>query len=93
MPTIKKHLIYNNIVMLKIRLSRAGKKNMPFFRIVLTEHTRAAKHGYKEVLGYFNPFTKEFKIKDLDKVKTYVSHGVQFSPRVQKLMETNKISL
>ena len=79
--------------MLKIRLSRAGKKNMPFFRIVLTEHTRAAKHGYKEVLGYFNPFTKEFKIKDLDKVKTHVSNGVQFSPRVQKLMETNNISL
>lgn len=66
---------------------------MPFFRIVLTEHTRAAKHGYKEVLGYFNPFTKEFKIKDLDKVKGYVSNGVQFSPRVQKLMDTNKISL
>lgn len=79
--------------MLKIRLSRAGKKNMPFFRIVLTEHTRAAKHGYKEVLGFYNPFSKEFKIKDLDKIKGYVSHGVQLSPRVVKLMETNKISL
>ncbi len=79
--------------MLKIRLSRAGKKNMPFFRVVLTEHTRAAKHGYKEVLGFYNPFSKEFKIKDLDKVKQYASNGVQFSPRVQKLMETNKISL
>jgi ribosomal protein S16 len=30
--------------MLKIRLSRAGKKNMPFFRIVVSEHTAAAKH-------------------------------------------------
>lgn len=79
--------------MLKIRLSRAGKKNMPFFRIVLTEHTRAAKHGYKEVLGFYNPFSKEFKIKNLEKVKEYASHGVQFSPRVQKLMESNKISL
>jgi len=66
---------------------------MPFFRVVLTEHTRAAKHGYKEVLGFYNPFSKEFKIKDLDKVKQYASNGVQFSPRVQKLMETNKISL
>lgn len=66
---------------------------MPFFRIVLTEHTRAAKHGYKEVLGFYNPFSKEFKIKDLDKVKQYASHWVQFSPRVQKLMEANKISL
>jgi len=79
--------------MLKIRLSRAGKKNMPFFRIVVTEHTKAAKHGYKEVLGFYNPFSKEFKIKDMDKVKKYVSHGVQFSPRVQKLMAANKITL
>jgi len=79
--------------MLKIRLSRAGKRNMPFFRVVLTEHTRAAKHGYKEVLGFYNPLTKEFKIKDVEKVKQYMSHGVQLSPRVVKLMEVNKIAL
>ena len=66
---------------------------MAFFRIVLTEHTKAAKHGYKEVLGFYNPFSKEFKIKDLDKVKTYVSHWAQFSPRVKKLMESNNITL
>lgn len=66
---------------------------MAFFRVVLTEHSRAAKHGYKEVLGFYNPFSKEFKIKDLDKVKSYVSNGAQFSPRVKKLMETNNISL
>lgn len=79
--------------MLKIRLSRSGKRNMAFFRIVLTEHTKAAKHGYKEVLGFYNPFSKEFKIKDLEKVRGYVSNGAQFSPRVKKLMETNDISL
>jgi small subunit ribosomal protein S16 len=60
--------------MLKIRLSRAGKRNMAFFKVVLTEHTKAAKHGYKEVLGFYNPITKEFKIKSLDKVKTYISN-------------------
>ena len=79
--------------MLKIRLSRAGKKNMPFFRIVLTEHTRAAKHWYKEVLGFYNPFSKEFKIKNVEKVKEYISHGVQLSPRVSKLMAANDINL
>lgn len=79
--------------MLKIRLSRAGKKDMPFFRVVLTEHTAAAKHWYKEVLGFYNPLTKEFKIKDLEKVKTYLSNGVKFSPRVEKLIKMNNISL
>jgi ribosomal protein S16 len=42
---------------------------MAFFRVVLTDHTKAAKHGYKEVLGFYNPFTKEFKLKDLSKIK------------------------
>ena len=79
--------------MLKIRLSRAGKKNMPFFRVVLTEHTRAAKHGYKEVLGFYNPLSKEFKLKDVEKIKKYLSHGVQLSPRLEKLVKANKISL
>jgi ribosomal protein S16 len=44
-------------------------------------------------LGFYNPITKEFKIKSLDKVKTYISNWVQFSPRVEKLMKANKISL
>ena len=79
--------------MLKIRLSRAWKKNMPFFRLVLTEHTRAAKHWYKEVLWFYNPISKEFKIKALDKVKKYISNWAQFSPRVEKLMKANNISL
>ena len=54
--------------MLKIRLARAGKRNSPFFRVVLTEHTAPSKSGYKEVLGFFNPISKEFKI-DLEASK------------------------
>lgn len=79
--------------MLKIRLARAGKKNSPFFRVVLTEHTAAPKHGFKEVLGFFNPLTKEFKLNDVEKVKKYISHGVQLSPRVEKLVKMNNITL
>lgn len=79
--------------MLKIRLSRAWKRNMPFFRVVLTEHTKAAKHWYKEVLGFYNPLTKEFKLKNLGKIKEYIDNGVKFSPRVEKLMTVNKISI
>ncbi|MFA5917090.1 MAG: 30S ribosomal protein S16 [Candidatus Gracilibacteria bacterium] len=79
--------------MLKIRLSRAGKRNTPFFKVVLTEHTRSAKTGYKEILGFYDPMSKEFKIKDLEKVKKYISTGTQFSPKVEKLMKDNNITL
>jgi len=79
--------------MLKIRLARAGKKNSPFFRVVLTEHTAPSKSGFKEVLGFYNPISKEFKINSVENVKKYISHGTQLSPRVEKLFKLNNISL
>lgn len=79
--------------MLKIRLSRAGKKNSPFFRVVLTEHTASTKSGFQEVLGFFNPITKEFRLNDIEGIKKHISHGVQLSPRVEKLIKLNNISL
>ena len=66
---------------------------MPFFRVVLTEHTKAPQHGYKDVLGFYNPISKEFKLKDTAKIKEFLSHGVQLSPRVEKLIKANNISL
>jgi small subunit ribosomal protein S16 len=79
--------------MLKIRLARAWKRNTPFFRVVLTEHTKATKHWYTEVLWFYNPISKEFKIKNIDKVKKYIGFWAKFSPRVEKLININKISL
>jgi len=79
--------------MLKIRLARTWKRNSPFFRVVLTEHTKPCKTWYKEVLWFFNPLTKEFKISNIDNIKTYISNWVQLSERVQKLFKINNISL
>jgi small subunit ribosomal protein S16 len=79
--------------MLKIRLSRAWKRNTPFYKVVLTEHTKSAKTWYKEILGFYDPMSKEFKIKDMEKVKKYISTWTQFSPKVEKLMKDNNITL
>lgn len=79
--------------MLKVRLARAWKKNSPFFRVVLTEHTAPSKSWYKEVLWFYNPISKEFKLNDLDKIKKYIGNWAQLSDRVVKLAKTNNISL
>jgi len=71
--------------MLKIRLARHGRKNLPFYRIVLTEHTRPAQSGYKLVLGWFNPIAHEMDV-NLDEVKLWLSKGAQLSERVAKLL-------
>ena len=77
--------------MLIIRLARVGRRNLPAFRVVLTEHTKPAKAGYTEVLGSFNPLKHEFVVK-ADRVEELLWKGVQLSERVAKLMfaETKK---
>lgn len=72
--------------MLKIRLSRAGRKHVPFYRIVLTEHSKAAKHGYIKVLGFYNPITKEFNF-DKETAEGYVKNGAQYSDTLAKLLK------
>ena len=74
--------------MLKIRLARHGRKNLPFYRIVLTEHTRPAQSGYKLVLGWFNPTAHEMDV-NLDEVKLWLSKWAQLSERVAKLLYAN----
>jgi small subunit ribosomal protein S16 len=44
--------------MLKIRLSRVGRKHVAKYRVVLTEHRQSAKHGFIKVLGSYDPHTK-----------------------------------
>lgn len=75
--------------MLKIRLSRAGRKHVPFFRIVLTEHSQSAKHGYIKVLGHYNPITKELEF-DREEAAKYIKNGAQYSPTVEKILNRAK---
>lgn len=71
--------------MLTIRLARAGRKKTPFYRIVLTEHTKPIKSGFKEVLGRYDPL-KHVTHCDLEKAKGYITQGAQPSNRVAKLL-------
>jgi len=74
--------------MLKIRLSRAGKKWMPFFKIVLTEHQKSAKHGFIQVLWSYNPLTKELDLKK-EEVDKYLSNWAQLSESLSKVLARN----
>ena len=76
--------------MLTIRLSRHGRTKRPFYRIVLTEHTKPAKFGYKEVLGSYDPLHHILQA-DVETIKAWVAKGSQMSERVAKLLykETN----
>lgn len=72
--------------MLKIRLQRVGKKNEPSFRLVLIEHTAAARSGKaKEVLG-FHDFRKDGTIINKERIEYWMSKGVQASDTAHNLL-------
>lgn len=77
--------------MLVIRLIRRGKRNQPFFRIVVTEKQNSPKGGrFLESLGFLNPLTKEKKI-NTDRIKYWISVGAQPSDRIHNLLISEKI--
>ncbi len=70
--------------MLKIRLARHGRTHRPFFRVVLTEHTKPAHSGYQEVLWWYDPINHKQDL-DIDTIKTWIGKWAQPSERVAKL--------
>lgn len=72
--------------MLKIRFLRRGKRNQPFFFIVVVEKNRPPQSGkFVEKIGFYNPITKERKI-DKERVKYWLDHGAQPSEVVFNLL-------
>ncbi len=77
--------------MLTIRLQRTGTKNKPAFRIVLAEAYRSASKQVLEVLGHYNPVSKQFGIKDEERLKHWISKHVSLSPSVHNLFVEKKL--
>jgi len=76
--------------MLKIRLTRKGKKNSAFFRVVVAEHTSPIKGKFLENLGFLNPHTKEKEFKT-DRIKYWIEKGAQCSDTVHNLLVSNGV--
>ncbi len=71
--------------MLKIRLARAGRHKTPFFRIVLTEHTRPIQSGYQDILGFYDPLKHSVNI-DVEATKGWIAKGAKPTSRVAKIL-------
>ncbi len=77
--------------MLTIRLQRSGKKNQPEFRIVLAQKTAAVNKKFLEVLGNYNPRTKDFAVKNEERLKYWISQHVTISPTVHNLLVSKNL--
>jgi small subunit ribosomal protein S16 len=76
--------------MLTIRLSRVGKKNKPLYRVLISEKHKDLYGDSLEILGSYNPHTKELKI-DAEKTKYWISKGAGMSDTVNNLLVEKKI--
>jgi len=71
--------------MLKIRLTRRGKKNKAFFRLVVAEHSSPVKGRFLEALGFWDPHSKEKSFKE-ERIKYWLAKGAQCSDSVHNLL-------
>lgn len=77
--------------MLTIRLTRKGKKNQPFFRVVVIDKRRSSKGGKSvEDLGYVNPLTKK-KSLNKERILYWISKGARPSDTMNNLLVAEKI--
>lgn len=59
-----------------LRMSRQGKKKMPFYRIVAADKRCARDGRFIELLGTYHPKTKALKL-DQERYQKWLSVGAQ----------------
>lgn len=73
--------------MLRIRLTRVGKKRQPSYRIVVTEITAKRDGRIVERIGHYNPLAdpSEFLVQE-DRALYWLSVGAQPTDAVERLL-------
>ena len=74
--------------MLRIRLSRTGKKGQPSYRVVVADINSKRDGRVVERIGHYNPLTEpaEYKIQEA-RALHWLSVGAQPSDAVRRLLE------
>lgn len=71
--------------MVKIRLSRKGRKKIPFYRIVVIDSKKARDGKFIERVGHYDPRSKELSLKR-DRIEYWISKGAHPTDTVAKLI-------
>jgi len=76
---------------LKIRLSRAGAKKRPFYRIVIADARMPRDGRFVERIGSFDPLKAKDDaarvVLDVEKAKAWLAKGAQPTDRVLRLLD------
>jgi small subunit ribosomal protein S16 len=76
--------------MLKIRLSRAGRKNLPYYNILITNHTSPRDSKFLEKVGTYNPLADDNNDKRIvvnqERIEYWLSVGAKPTEKVAKFL-------
>jgi small subunit ribosomal protein S16 len=78
--------------MVKIRLTRIGRTHAPMYRIVAMDSRKKRDGEALEILGSYNPKTKELMQFHDVRINDWISKGAQVSDSVEKLRRQFKSS-
>lgn len=77
--------------MLKIKLSRTGRKNQPFYRVVVSEARSKVVGKAVDILGSYNPNDPNNKLSiDTNRYADWVKKGAQPTLTIRQLVAKNK---
>lgn len=76
--------------MLKIRLSRYGRKGKPFYRLVVTDARNKAKGAYIDNVGTYDPISSLVTIKE-EAILKYLQAGAQPTNVAKSILTKNGV--
>jgi len=78
--------------MVKIRLRRMGRRNRPFYRVVIADDRSPRDGKFIELIGHYNPLTAPETISiDEEKALAWLRYGAQPTDTVRTLL--NKLGI
>ncbi len=73
--------------MLKIRLRRMGRRNRPFYRVVVSDSRSPRDGKYIDIIGQYNPLTNPATITiDEQKALKWLGYGAHPTDTVRSLL-------
>ncbi|CEN32276.1 30S ribosomal protein S16 [Candidatus Westeberhardia cardiocondylae] len=79
--------------MIKIRLSRRGNKNHPFYLVVVSDCRNPRDGRFIEKVGFLNPFLKDVSrsvFLHYKRIEYWINCGAKVSKRVLNLIKNFK---
>lgn len=68
-----------------IKLSKIGKTNKKVFRLIISEKGRDPYGRALEILGAYNPYSKELNVKE-DRIKYWLEKGAGMTASINNLL-------